>query len=100
MRVTEVNLTPIKPRGGLIAFASCVIDGAIFCGSIAVYVRPNGSFRLLYPVKKMGNSDMSIYHPINHEASNNIESASLKKCDEIFNQKSEGIAYGHSSYYD
>lgn len=100
MKVTEVNLTPIKPHDGLVAFASCVIDGAIFCGSIAIRVCPDGTYRLLYPTKKMGNSNMGVYHPINRAASKAIENAIFEKCNEVFNQGSGEIVYGYSTNYD
>lgn len=101
MIVTEVNIAPIKPRDGLVAFASCVINNDMFCGSIAVYVRPDGSYRILYPAKKMNDSDLSIYHPINRSASKMIEEAICKKCEEIFNKKcNEGVVYGYGSTTD
>ena len=98
MIVTEVNIVPIKPREGLVAFASCVINNEMFCGSIAVYARPDGSYRVLYPAKKMKGSDLSIYHPINREASKEIERAICEKCEEIFSERcNEGVIYGYGS---
>lgn len=100
MIVSEVNIAPIKPRDGLVAFASCVVNNEMFCGSIAVYARPNGSYRILYPAKKMCDSDLSIYHPINRDASKAIEEAICKKCEEIFKKCNEGVVYGHDSITD
>ena len=84
MIITEVNIVPVKPQNGLVGFASLVVDGNIYLNSIAIYVKLDGSYRLLYPTKKTGLRDMNIYHPINWEASKIIERAVFEKCFEIF----------------
>lgn len=84
MLVTSVNIQPVKPNRGLIAFASVTIDDSLYLGSIAVYTRPDGSYRLLYPAKKVGDRSMDIFHPINRSSSRQIEEVIFKKCDEIF----------------
>ena len=30
MKVSEVNVVPIRPKDGLVAFASCVIDDSLY----------------------------------------------------------------------
>lgn len=82
--ITEVNVTPIKPQDGLVAFASVVLNKSIYLSSIAVYTRPDGSYRLLYPTKKLGERILNLFHPINREASKQIEAAIFKRCYEIF----------------
>jgi stage V sporulation protein G len=89
MNVSEVNVTPIKPQDGLIAFASIVIDESLYLGSIAVYTRPDGSYRLLYPTKKLGERFVNLFHPISRETSKQIEAAIFKKCEEIFEQSND-----------
>lgn len=84
MLVSNVNIHPVKPRNGLIAFASIVIDESLYLSSIAVYTRPDGTYRLLYPTKKVGDRSMDIFHPIIRSASKQIEELVFKKCDEIF----------------
>lgn len=84
MNITEVNITPVKPTDGLVAFASVVVDGSLYLGSIAVYTKLDGSYRLLYPAKKVGDRSMDIFHPINRSSSRQIEEVIFKKCDEIF----------------
>lgn len=84
MYLSEVNVTPIKPQGGLIAFASIVIDESIYLSSIAVHLRPDGSYRLLYPTKRIGERTVNFFHPINRETSKRIEAAVFKKCEEIY----------------
>lgn len=84
MVVSEVNITPVKPDRGLIAFASIVIDGNIYLTSIAVYTKLDGSYRLLYPTKNIGNKSLGLFYPINRETSKAIEEAVFKRCDEVF----------------
>lgn len=83
MIISEVNIVPVKPSSGLVAFASIVVDGNLYLNSIAIYVRMDGSLRLLYPTKKTGERSMHIFHPINWEASKIIERAVFEKYNEL-----------------
>lgn len=89
MRVSEVNITPVKPQGGLVAFASIVFENSLYLGSIAVYTRPDGSYRLLYPTKKLGERLVNLFHPISRETSKQIEAAIFKKCEEIYEKSDD-----------
>ena len=87
MRITEVQIIPIKPKDGLVAIASVIADNCLFLGSLGVYTRLNSSgYRLTYPTKKVGGRDINIYHPINKETSKAIEEAVILKVKEIFKQ--------------
>jgi DNA-binding cell septation regulator SpoVG len=90
MYVSEVNIMPVKPQGGLVAFASVVINESVYLSSIAIYTRPDGSYRLLYPTKKLGERILNLFHPISREASKQIEDAIFKKCYEIFERNHHG----------
>lgn len=68
--VSEINLVPIKPKFGHIAFASFVLFDSIYVGSVAVYTRPGGGIRLVFPRKK----NIDVCHPIKHELGELIES--------------------------
>ena len=86
MKITEVNIAPIKPKDGLIGFASVVFDGCLYLGSIGVYTRLDGSgYRMTYPTKKIAERNINIYHPITAELGRQIEAAILQKAEEIFN---------------
>jgi len=85
MTITEVNITPIKPQSGLVAFASIVLDGCLFLGSIGVYARLDGTgYRLTYPTKKIGETNLNIYHPVNKLLAKDIEKAILDKAETLF----------------
>lgn len=86
MKITEIQITPIKPKDGLVAFASVVVEDSLFLGFIGVYTRLDGlGYRLTYPTKRIGDNSVNIYHPINKEISKSIEQAVFKKLREIFN---------------
>lgn len=89
MVISEVNLTPTKPSNGLIAIASVVIDDNIYLNSIAVYTKLDGSYRLLYPTKYVGNKSVGYFYPINRQTSSLIENAIFKKCSELFQGSSD-----------
>jgi len=89
MRVSEVNITPVKPDRGLVAFASIVLDGNFYLTSIAVYTKLDGSYRLLYPTKVVGNRSLGLFYPINREASKAIEEAVFKRCNEVFEGRND-----------
>lgn len=98
MIITEIHFTPIRPKNGLVGFASCVIDGSFYLGSIAIHSRPDGSYRLVYPEKRIGESSMSIFHPINKSAGRSIEKAVIEKCEQIIGKSDEEHMYdGHGA---
>lgn len=78
---------PIKPRQGLVAFASIVIESSLYLGSLGVYTRLNGSgYRITYPTKKIGNKSINIYHPIDRNTNKAIEEAINSEVKKILNQ--------------
>jgi len=80
MNITEVNIEFIKPNNGLIAFASLVIDDNIYLSSIAIYTKLTiGEYRITYPKK----GEFNIFHPINKDASKQIEQAIFTKLKEL-----------------
>jgi len=98
MRVNEVNITPVKPNKGLVGIASVVIDGNVYLNSIAVYVKLDGSYRLLYPTKIVGNKSLGLFYPINREASKAIENAIFQKCNEVFESRNRDDRHSEDSF--
>lgn len=84
MKITDVQITPIKPREGLVGFANVVIDDNIHLGFIGIHTKLDGSgYRLTYPTKKAGVKDLNIFYPINREMSKLIEEAVIAKAKQI-----------------
>ena len=79
-QITEIQIMPIKPYNGLVAFASCVLNGSLYIGSIAIHQKLDLSgYRLTYPTKKVLNRDIHLFHPITKGLSKQIEMEILEK---------------------
>jgi len=88
-KLTEIQIIPIKPQNGLVAFVSFVLDGSLYLGSIGIVTRPQGGYRLTYPTKTVGTRDMNIYHPINKSFAETIEKEVLKKLEEVMKNEND-----------
>lgn len=85
MKITEVQIIPIKANNGLIAFGSVLFGDCLFLGSIGIHKKLDGSgYRITYPTKKIGERDINIFHPINKEISKLIEDEIIKKVKRMF----------------
>jgi len=85
-KVTEVEIIPIKPKDGLVAIASCVIDDKIYIGSLGIQTKLTGDYggyRLLWPTKKVGTREINIFHPITRDTYLAIEKAVIGKYEVI-----------------
>ncbi len=88
-KISEVQITPVKPKDGLVGFASFVYDYNFYFGSIGIYTRPQGGYRLTYPTR--GN--FNIYHPINREVAEQVEQAIISKFEDVMK-----TYVGHNSF--
>ena len=62
MEITSVNIVPVSPQKGLVAFASLVLDGVLEIDSIGVYSRLDGKgFRITTPCRKLKNGKLFPY---------------------------------------
>jgi stage V sporulation protein G len=83
--ISEIQIIPIKPNNGLVAFCSFVLYESFYCGSIAIMTRPNGSFRLLYPNKKLLEKSIDLFYPINKVVGDSIEEEVIKIFKDVMN---------------
>lgn len=84
MTVKKVEIIPIKPQNGLLAFASVEIDDQLYISSIGIHKRRDGKgFRLTFPTRKVGDHQLTICHPTTPTLSKEIESAIFSKAEEI-----------------
>lgn len=84
-RVSEIQIRVIKPQDGLMGFASIVLDNQLYLSSIGIFGKLNGTgYRITYPTKKVGNTDLHLFHPISKELGREIEEAIIKKAVEVF----------------
>ncbi|OGC51771.1 hypothetical protein A2982_00630 [candidate division WWE3 bacterium RIFCSPLOWO2_01_FULL_39_13] len=74
---------PIKPKDGLVAFASFVLNDYLYLSSIGIMTRPQGGYRLVYPTKIVRNRQINIFHPINKNFATLIHAEVVKKFEEV-----------------
>jgi len=85
-RISEIQIIPVKPKDGLVAFASCVINNYLYIGNIALYTSPSrpGGYRLVYPSKILVNGKkVNCVHPIDKKVGELITARIIKKYIEI-----------------
>lgn len=92
LRITEVQIVPVKPKDGLVAFASCVINGTLYAGNIAVHTSLSAAdgLRLVYPDKILPNGKViNCFHPITKEAGEKIRKAIISKYLDICDRRGD-----------
>lgn len=82
-RLSEIQIIPIKPQNGLVAFASFILDGNLYLGSIGIMTRPNGGYRLVYPTKKIADRNLNIFYPISRGFALAIEQEVVKQFEDV-----------------
>jgi len=87
VKISEVQIVPVKPNNGLVAFASCIFNEQLYLSSIAIFTRADGSgYRLVYPTKKVGDKNLNIFHPINSQIGEILERAIIEKFTKLIIQ--------------
>lgn len=85
-KISEIQIIPIKPMNGLVAFTSFVLNDRLYLGSIGIFSRPEGGYRLTYPTRKVGSRNINIFHPINKSFADEIEKEVVKKFEDVVKQ--------------
>ena len=80
-RISDVQVVPLKPQNGFVGLASVVFDNCLYLGGIGIYTRPAGGYRLTYPTKNSGGTN--IFHPINKLIADCLEQAVIAKFEEV-----------------
>jgi len=88
-----VEIYPIRPKDGLVAFASCLFEGKLSLNSIAIYTRPDGfGYRLVYPAKILPNGkQINTFYPIDRETASLIDKAVINKYEELTENVMKGV---------
>ncbi len=83
--ITEVTYLPIKPTSqGLIGFCSCLFDDKLSLNSIAVYSKPNGEIRLVFPDTYLANGKrLNVFYPIDNETYKSMKQAIQTKIENV-----------------
>jgi len=84
--ITEIEVIPIRPQNGLVAFASCAISNAFYVGNIAIYTAPNCLFgyRLVFPTKKLASGkQVACFYPFKKDVEEVVTKAIVGKYVEL-----------------
>ena len=83
--VSEIKLRFVEDgKDGLIAWASCVLNGTVVLNNIAVRRGRDGGLMLTYPAKQTTSGTRFYYfNPISREASAVLERAILQRLSDI-----------------
>lgn len=84
-KISEIQIVPIKPQSGLVAFVSFVLDNKLYLGSIGIITRLNGGYRLVYPTKPVGSKNLNVFYPINKAFAQQIEKEVIEKFEDVMN---------------
>ena len=91
MQVTEVDIVFVKPKDGMIGFASLVVDNQLYLSGIAIHRKLVGSgYRLTYPTRKVGEAQFSLFHPIRKPIGLAIERAIFDKLKNVMRKRDAG----------
>lgn len=86
--ISEIQIIPIKPQNGLVAFATVVINNQFYVGNIGIYTSPSvhRGFRLTFPNKKLASGQVvPCFYPINKEAEEQVSSEIISRYVELMN---------------
>jgi len=91
MQVTEVDIAFVKPKDGLVAYASIVLDDQLYLSGIAVHRKLVGcGYRLTYPTRKVGDTQFNLFHPIRGPIGRAIEQAIFDKLKDVVSRHDAG----------
>lgn len=83
MKVSEIQVMPVTPKDGLVGFASVIINDSLYLGSIGIYTRPQGGYRLTYPTRNGPKGGFHVFRPINKDFGELIERLVITKFEEL-----------------
>jgi len=90
--VTSVSIRIVENgTDGLVAWASCVVSGAIKLDNIAIRRSRDGGLFLTYPAKRTASGEKyHYYHPISIEAASAVQDAVLARLAALAKSATEG----------
>lgn len=93
--ITDVKVRLVESGSdGLLAWASCVVSGAIRLDNIAIRRGYDGGLFLTYPNKRSGPGDKSYpyFHPVSAEAAEAVQNAVLARLATLARAAEAGTA--------
>lgn len=87
--IDEIQLTPVRDHStGILAFATFLLYGTIYCDSIALMTNRSGDYYLSYPTKPDNKGiKRGIYYPVKPTTAERITRAVVAKYESIMNDR-------------
>lgn len=104
IKLSEIQIVPVRPNKGLVAFASFVLNDSFFVGDVAIYTRiDQPGYRLVYPVRYLVTGlrvhcFKPIHKPVADEIENQVNSYYEKLIENV--KKMEGTTHDRLSEID
>lgn len=94
IKLSQVEIIPVRPQKGLVAFCSFVINDAFCVNGVGIRARMDGSgYRLTYPLRILPNGkEIGLFCPANREVTEVIESQVIKAFLEL---QAKAVAMRH-----
>ena len=89
IEISEVEIIPVKPKDGIFAFVSCIVDKKFYFSSIAIKSERDGKFKLSFPAKKLNDRNIHYYYPLNREVYAQMLAAFLPAIETLIEEKME-----------
>ena len=85
INLTEIQIIPTKPKNGLVAFVSFVLNDLFYVGDVAIYTKiETAGYRLVYPTTALFNGlRINCFKPIKKCAGEAIERAVLIEFEKL-----------------
>ena len=86
LTISEIQIVPVKPNNGLVAFATAIINNQFYIAHIAIYSAPTVplGYRLVYPDKTLSNGKrVDCFHPVTQESGKEVSRAIISKDVEL-----------------
>lgn len=85
INITEIQIIPTKPKNGLVAFVSFVLNDLFYVGDVAIYTKiETEGYRLVYPTKALFNGlKINCFKPIKKCAGEAIEKIVLTEFEKL-----------------
>ncbi len=81
MKISKIQIKRVMPNEGLVGFASCILEDALYLGNIAIFTRLNdkSKIRLVFPIKEIEDKKISVFHPLTSDMYYKLEEAITKE---------------------
>ena len=93
LNISEINIIPCRPRNGLVAFTSFVLNNEIYIGNVAIYqlLSVEDGYRLVYPDKMLPNGKkINCVFPINKVVGESIKKAVVERYENVIEKLMRG----------